>query len=307
MVKQYFELSVKRFNCDNKNPLMVYVQMYQEASTYTGYLKGKTVYLPLDVICDFIYTLENILKKYDYYESGKFVKTEKVSSKSEKLAVEFPSELVLNGSNYVIAHEIKTIADIDKAVKEGSELIFAFYWTPYHLKQFTYFEGRKPVSSFENDLDICQVVFYSEDEELVVYCVSMYTYAAYTVFSDELEEFEGIRMSHGIEFQIYRKLKDTILFDIYQPLFPPERFLARETPSTTDPSKTVKQYIEVSVKRFDGDDENPVMAYIQMYQEAPTYTGYLKGKTVYLPLDALADFIDALTDIAEECDQRGIE
>ncbi len=107
----------------------------------------------------------------------------------------------------------------------------------------------------------------------------------------------------------YRKQKEgnKLPSDIYKPVFPPEKFLARETPSTTDPSKTVRQYFEVSVKRFDGDEENPLMVYIQMYQEAPTYTGYLKGKTVYLPLGALTDFIDAMTDISEECDQRGLE
>lgn len=264
-------------------------------------------------------------------ESRKLVKTTKVSSKSVELAVMFPSEFELNGSQYVVAHDIKTIADIDKATKEGSELIFAFCWTPRQLRQFNYFEGRAKVSSFENDLDICQV-FFCEDG-LVAYCVSMYTCAAYTVFDEEFKEFEGIRMSHGIEFQIYRLVRNELKLkeqeeaqpateklaknrkkdgnrlpsDIYKPLFPPEKFLARETPSMTDPSKTVKQYIEVSVKRFDGDDENPLMAYIQMYQEAPNYTGYLKGKTVYLPLGALTDFIDALVDTSEECDRRGLE
>lgn len=263
-------------------------------------------------------------------ESRKLVKTAKTSPKSEEFAIEFPSEFELKGSKYVVAHDIKNTKDINKAYNEGIELVFAFYWTPRQLKQFNYFEGRAKVSSFENDLDICQV-FFCEDG-LVAYCVSMYTYAAYTVFDEELEEFEGIRMSHGIEFQIYRLVRNEFRLkeqeeartatekpakyrksgnrlpsDIYKPLFPPEKFLARETPSMTDPSKTVKQYIEVSVKRFDGDDENPLMVYIQMYQEASTYTGYLKGKTVYFPLGALTDFMDALADISEECDQRGLE
>ncbi len=95
--------------------------------------------------------------------------------------------------------------------------------------------------------------------------------------------------------------------DIYKPLFPPEKFLVRETPSKKNCLKMVKQYFEISVKRFNCDDKNPLMVYIQMYQEAPIYTGYLKGKTVYLPLGTLVDLIDALTDISEECDQRGLE
>ncbi len=302
MVKQYFEISVKRFNCDDKNPLMVYIQMYQEAPIYTGYLKGKTVYLPLDIVYDFLYILEDVLEKCYNYESERFVKSVKTSPKSEDIAVEFPLKLKLDGSNYVIAHEIKTITDVKEAENKGTELAFAFYWTSRHLKQFrqSYGEGRITVSSFKDDLDVCQVLHVSEKETLM-YCISLYTEALYTIYPEDLEEFEGLRMSHGVEFQVYKKFKNNEL------LFPPEKFLVRETPSTTDPSKTVKQYFEVSVKRFDGDDENPLMVYIQMYQEAPTYTGYLKGKTVYLPLGTLVDLIDALTDISEECDQRGLE
>ena len=92
----------------------------------------------------------------------------------------------------------------------------------------------------------------------------------------------------------------------YSPMFPPMRFLVRETPSTKDATKVVKQYLELSVKRYDDDDENAPMVYIQMYQESDFYTGYLKGKTVYLPLEMLYDLIDNLSDLSEECDKRNI-
>ena len=92
----------------------------------------------------------------------------------------------------------------------------------------------------------------------------------------------------------------------YSPMFPPIRFLVRETPSSKDVTKVVKQYLELSVKRYDDDDENAPMVYVQMYQESDFYTGYLKGKTVYLPLEMLYDFIDNLTDLSEECDRRNI-
>ncbi len=154
-------------------------------------------------------TSENSIKKPsdENKPATKLVKSTKTSPKSEEVAIEFPSEFELKGSKYVIAHDIKNTKDINKAYnEEGVEIAFAFYWTPRQLRQYVYFEGRVPVSSFENDLDICQV-FFCEDG-LVAYCVSMYTCAAYTVFDNELEEFEGIRMSHGIEFQVYRLVKE---------------------------------------------------------------------------------------------------
>lgn len=95
--------------------------------------------------------------------------------------------------------------------------------------------------------------------------------------------------------------------DEYSPMFPPMRFLVREMPSYKDSTKTVKQYLELSVKRFGEDEENSPSVYIQMYQESDFYTGYLKGKSVNLPLEMLYDLIDNLNDLSEECDRRHIE
>lgn len=93
--------------------------------------------------------------------------------------------------------------------------------------------------------------------------------------------------------------------DEYTPMFPPVRILVRETPSKKD-GKTIRQYLELTVKRFDDDEAQPNV-WIQMYQESDFYTGYLKGKTVYLPLWTLCDLIDGLTDLNDECEKRGIE
>ena len=103
-----------------------------------------------------------------------------------------------------------------------------------------------------------------------------------------------------------KKQENKLPPDEYKPMFPPKRFLVRETFSHKDPTKVIKQYIELSVKRFD-DEEAPPCVWVQMYQESDFYTGYLKGKTVYLPLEALYDLIDGLTDLSEECDTLGIE
>lgn len=94
--------------------------------------------------------------------------------------------------------------------------------------------------------------------------------------------------------------------DVYRPMFEPIRILVRDTPSTKDITKRVKQYVELSVKRFDDDEALP-FAWIQMYQESEFYTGYLKGKTIHLPLTKLVDLIDGLSDLSEEAENRNIE
>lgn len=102
------------------------------------------------------------------------------------------------------------------------------------------------------------------------------------------------------------KQENKLPSDEYKPMFEPIRILVRERPSNKDCTKMVKQYLELSVKRYDGDDENQPMVYVQMYQESDFYTGYLKGKTVYLPLEFLYDFIDSLGELSDECEKRRI-
>ena len=103
-----------------------------------------------------------------------------------------------------------------------------------------------------------------------------------------------------------KKQENKLPPDVYYPMFEPIRLLVRETPSQKDPTKVVKQYLELSVKRFDDDEALPFV-WIQMYQESEFYTGYLKGKTVHLPLTKLVDLIDGLSDLCEEAEDRNIE
>ena len=93
--------------------------------------------------------------------------------------------------------------------------------------------------------------------------------------------------------------------DVYKPMFDPIRFLVKEVPSMRDESKVVKQYIEVSVKRFDDDAAQPTV-FCTMYQESDFYTGYLKGKTILFPVDAIGDILDALNEVSENCDELNI-
>ena len=100
--------------------------------------------------------------------------------------------------------------------------------------------------------------------------------------------------------------KNTLPSDEYKPMFPPIRFLVREAPSHKDCTKVTKQYVELSVKRYNDDTAEPHV-WLSMYQESDFYTGYLKGKTVNLPLEMLYDLIDNLTELSEKCDKLKIQ
>lgn len=102
-----------------------------------------------------------------------------------------------------------------------------------------------------------------------------------------------------------KKTENKLPPDTYKPMFPPMRFLVREMHSHKDAS-LVKQYLELSVKRFDNDEENAPTVYMQMYQESDFYTGYLKGKTVSFPLEMLYTVMEQLEELSDECDKRKI-
>ena len=105
--------------------------------------------------------------------------------------------------------------------------------------------------------------------------------------------------------KVSKKKGNTLPPDGYTPMFDPIRILVREMPSQKDHTQVVKQYIELSVKRFDDDEALPFV-WLNMYQESDFYTGYLKGKTVHLPLEVAYDLIEGLSELIEECDKRNI-
>lgn len=100
-----------------------------------------------------------------------------------------------------------------------------------------------------------------------------------------------------------KKERNTLPPDEYKPMFEPIRFLVREY--TNSKNQTLKQYIELSIKRFDDEEAKPFV-WLQMYQESDFYTGYLKGKTTYLPLENIYDLIENLTAIDEKCEELNI-
>lgn len=116
----------------------------------------------------------------------------------------------------------------------------------------------------------------------------------------------GVKNAQAEEKKPRKSQQNQLPKDGYTPMFPPVRFLVRETHSSKDPTKVIKQYMEISVKRFDDDEALPYV-WLQMYQESEFYTGYLKGKNVYLPLEMLYDLLDNLNAVDEECEKRHIE
>ena len=126
------------------------------------------------------------------------------NQKTVQMADMFPQTLEVGDTKYEIATDIKTMDDLYNALSNDEEIVFAYYWTKRHLKQFTYFGGwlGQP-KSFENDLDLATAMYVSEEKK-VTYQISMYTEAVYSIIPSDFEEVDGIRVSGGIEFQIYR-------------------------------------------------------------------------------------------------------
>lgn len=95
--------------------------------------------------------------------------------------------------------------DLHTALENDEEIVFAYYWTKRHLKQFPYYVGSELANpkSFDNDLDLATAIYVS-DEGKVSYQISMYTEAVYSINPSAMEEENGVRISTGMEYQIYR-------------------------------------------------------------------------------------------------------
>ena len=93
--------------------------------------------------------------------------------------------------------------------------------------------------------------------------------------------------------------------DEYKPLLEPIMFQVNEYESFSGNS-IVKDFLEVSVKRFGEDDENAPRIFMNMYRESPKYTGYIK-KSVNFPINEIDTVVDALDNLREQIEENGIE
>lgn len=102
-----------------------------------------------------------------------------------------------------------------------------------------------------------------------------------------------------------RKSHQNTLPPEYEPLFEPIRFQVNEYESYSGNS-IVKDYLEISVKRFGDDDENAPRVFMQMYRESEKYTGYIK-KSVNFPINEILTVIEGLDEVAEKIEENDIK
>lgn len=118
----------------------------------------------------------------------------------EKLDVPQIGEMTLASGKY------KKVSQIRDAMEEGKIIVLANYWTKRHIKQFDYSEvfqvPLKKGYEFPNDLDLTMAIIICQNFGKM-YAQSVLTEAMYSFFDGDLEEIDGVRVSNGMEFQIY--------------------------------------------------------------------------------------------------------
>lgn len=126
-------------------------------------------------------------------------------------------ELVACTGHYTNYKEILAALEADKT------LYFACYWTKRQIKEFAY-EATKmvkaPKEGFPNDLDILMAVLPCETMERV-FAMSRYTEALFQFEGEDFMPLEDtdprsgdkfqIRISAGLEFEIYRPAEEELL------------------------------------------------------------------------------------------------
>lgn len=156
-------------------------------------------------------------KKADTEKAEKTVKkttAKKTSKKEESSATDstdgtvpnsiFPEKLTVDGKEFVLAKEVKSIDDLYDLYVNDVPVICAFYWTKTHLKQYPYFNGvMGNPKSFKDDLDLA-TTFYVSPNKKIAYHLSNYTEGCYNTLPEEFEEIDGIRYAGGMEYQIYK-------------------------------------------------------------------------------------------------------
>ena len=105
------------------------------------------------------------------------------------------------------AQDIKTFADLRKALENEEEVYFAIYWTERLLRQFDYvgtIETVKKPKNFPNDLDLVSCIYLSDEDKLAV-GISSYTDMPYIIQPKDMTITEdGFRYTSNMEFELYR-------------------------------------------------------------------------------------------------------
>ena len=144
----------------------------------------------------------------------KVVPKQNISEKQIVIADMFHKELDTVIGHLKVNFDIKTIEDVRNAMESGKSLVFAFYWSKRHLKQYSNnydsmgINGGKKFTEFENDIDLAMPVYASE-RGAVIYAASVISEVPYVILPDHLEIVDGMRFNGGTEFNIYELVEQT--------------------------------------------------------------------------------------------------
>lgn len=107
--------------------------------------------------------------------------------------------------------------DLKKAVEDGKQVYIAAYWNPRQIKQFGYSQAFmvKAPKSFENDLDVLQVVLTCETMQRL-FAMSFYTEAMYRFDADYFVPIEDTDPRSGEKFKI--RVAENMEFELYVPV-----------------------------------------------------------------------------------------
>ena len=148
-------------------------------------------------------------KKSGKKETPKTSAVEKSTNKGVAfdLASAFSEKVTTEIGTLEKAQDIKTFADLRKALENEEEVYFAVYWSERLLRQFDYKgsldEIKKP-KNFPNDLDLVSCIYIS-DEDKVAIGVSSYTEQPYLIQPKDMAITEdGFRYTNNMEFELYR-------------------------------------------------------------------------------------------------------
>lgn len=148
----------------------------------------------------------------DTDKKGSKKKSDKKTGKKSDLADKemFPEKLETSVGKLEKLTDINSFEDIQKLIDEDVTVVLAMYWSKRLLKQFDYDPlhiSNEPVVEFENDLDLYQPVYITENGK-AAYFVSLYTEVATTITKDCLEVVDGMRYVNGAEFDFYKIVSD---------------------------------------------------------------------------------------------------
>lgn len=158
---------------------------------------------------------DNTAEKTDKTEKkdqGEPVETQtRTSRKEREFAIKFPDFIERQVDDTMVKYTkcddlYHTIDDIRKANDDGYTLLFACFWSPRLLKQFGYkaqFDVDSVPKAFPDNLDVAELLLTC-DTMPKLFALSLETEAMYAFREEDLEPVDGIRVSAGLEFEIYQ-------------------------------------------------------------------------------------------------------